>query len=122
MAIKNAFRQRLKQTFSGAALKTLYSERVEHDKLYCIQQVAWEIDKTTSSGNTRVRLFIAGHGYRHNIEEQDAPAANTLYTYNDPIWLIPGERLAIDIDYAQDDTTAEMCLTGYWTELKEGIQ
>jgi len=121
MAIKNAFRQRLKEVFASAALQTLYSELVKSGTIYCIQQVAWEIDKATASGNTRVRLFIAGHGYRHNLEEQDGPTAAELYTYDDPIWLIPGERLAIDIDQAQASTTAEMCLTGYWTELKEGI-
>lgn len=122
MAIKNALRLRAKELFSSAALQTLRSEFVEHDKLYCIQQVAWEIDKATSGGNTRVRLFIDGHGYRHNLEEQKTPAADWLYTYDKPIWLIPRERLAIDIDQAQANTTAEMIMTGYWTELKEGIQ
>lgn len=122
MAIKNALRIRARQLFAAAALQTLYSDYVEQGKIYCIQQVAWEIDLATSGGNTRVRLYIDGHGYRHNIEEQDTPTADELYTYNDPIWLIPGERLAIDIDQAQANTTAEMCLTGYWTELKEGIQ
>jgi len=122
MAIKNALRLRAKELFASAGLQTLYSEYVHFGKIYCIQQVAWEIDTVTALGNTRVRLFIDGHGYRHNIEEQDAPVADTLYTYDKPIWLIPGERLAIDIDQAQASTTAEMCLTGYWTELKEGIQ
>jgi len=122
MAIKNALRLRARQLFASAALQTLYSDYVEQGKIYCVQQVAWEIDLATSGGNTRVRLYIDGHGYKHLIEEQDAPTASELYTYNDPIWLIPGERLAIDIDQAQASTTAEMCLTGYWTELKEGIQ
>ena len=122
MAIKNALRLRARKKFASAALQTLLSEYVEQGKIYCIQQVAWEIDLATSGGNTRVRLYIDGHGYKHNIEEQDAPTADELYTYNDPLWLIPGERLAIDIDQAQANTTAEMCLTGYWTELKEGIQ
>jgi len=122
MAIKNAFRQRLKEVFASAALQTLYSELVKNGKICCFQQIAWEIDKATSGGNTRCRLYIDGHGYKHNIEEQDAPAANELYTYSDPIWLIPGERLALDIDQAQASTTAEMILTGYWTEQKEGIQ
>ena len=121
MAIKNALRLRPKTTFSGAGLQTLASERVEAGKIYCIQQVAWTISKTTSGGNTRVRLFIDGHGYRHNLEEQDAPAADTLYTYSEPTWLIPGESLAIDIDQAQAATIAEMCLTGYWTEFTEGL-
>jgi len=122
MAIKNALRLRANETFANAGLRTLYSEYVHPGKIYCVQQVAWEIDTATANGNTRVRLFIAGHGYRHNIEEQDAPAADTLYTYAHPIWLVPGERLAIDIDEAQASTIAEMILTGYWTEFKEGIQ
>ena len=121
MAIKNALRLRAKEVFSAAELQTLFSDRVEHGFIYCIQQVAWEIDKATSGGNTRVRLYIDGRGYKHNIEEQDAPVADTLYTYPYPIWLIPGERLAIDIDQAQASTTASMILTGYSSELKEGI-
>lgn len=122
MTIKNALRLRARKLFASAGLQTLYSDYVEQGKIYCVQQVAWEIDKATFGGNTRARLYIDGHGYEHNIEEQDAPAADTLYTFQEPLWLIPGERLAIDIDQAQADTTAEMCLTGYWTELKEGIQ
>lgn len=122
MAIKNALRLRARKTFSGAGLATLYSDNVERDQLYCIQQIAWEISKATSGGNTRVRLFIAGHGYRHNLEEQDAPAADTLYTYSEPVWIVPGERIALDIDQAQASTVAEMCLTGYSSPFKEGIQ
>lgn len=119
--IKNALRERAKKKFSSAELQTLYSRRVAQDKIHCIQQIAWEIDKTTSGGNTRVRLFIAGHGYNHYLEEQDGPTASQLYTYTEPVWLIPGERLAIEIDQGQADTTAEMHLTGYWTKFKEGI-
>lgn len=121
MARKDALRLRAKELFSSAGLRTLYSERVEPGKMWCVDHTAWEIDKATSGGNTRCRLYIDGHGYKHNIEEQDAPAADTLYTYADPIWLIPGERLALDIDQAQASTTAEMVMTGYWIELKEGI-
>lgn len=121
MAIKNALRERVKEKFSSAELQTFYSRRVAHDKIYCIQQVAWEIDKTTSGGKDRVRLFIDGHGYNHNIEEQATPTATKLYTYSEPVWLIAGERLAIEIDQGQANTTAEMHLTGYSTEFKEGI-
>lgn len=121
MAIKNALRLRAKKTFSSAGLQTLYAEKVKSNEIHCVQQVAWEIDKTTSGGNTRVRLFIDGHGYRHNIEEQDAPAAGELYTFQDPMWLMPGERLAIDIDQGQAGTTAEMCITGYTVPFKEGM-
>ena len=121
MATKNALRLRVNKTVSSAGLQTLSSDMVETGKIYCIQQVSWEVSKATSGGNTRCRLYIEGHGYKHNIEEQDAPAADTLYTYAEPLWLIPNERLALDIDEAQASTIAEMCLTGYWTEFREGI-
>ena len=121
MGQKHALRERAKEEFSTAGLQTLKSERVDPEKIYRVEQVTWEIDKTTSGGNTRVRLFIDGHGYNHYLEEQDGPTANQLYTYSEPFSLIPGESLAIEIDQGQADTTAEMHLTGYWTELEEGI-
>lgn len=121
MATKNALRLRATKVFSSAGLQTLYTEPVEHDKIYCLQQIAWEIDKATSGGNTRCRLYISGHGYKHDLEEQDTPVADTLYTYDTPVWLIPGERLALEIDQAQASTTAQMEMLGYWTEQKEGM-
>lgn len=121
MALKRALRLRLKKTFGSAALQTLLSDRVPTDQIWCIQQAVWEIDKTTTGVNTRCRLYIDGHGYKHNLAEQDGPTANALYTYTKIVYLIPGERLALDIDQADTLTTAEMCLTGYLTEQKEGI-
>jgi len=121
MARKNALRLRAREVFSSAGLATLYSEVVPAGKVYCIQHTAWEIDKATSGGNTRCRLYIDGHGYKHYIAGQDAPSADTLYWWQHPIWLIQGERLALDIDQAQASTTAEMDMSGYWTEQGEGI-
>jgi len=121
MAIKNALRLRAKKVFAAAGLQTLLSEYVESGKIYCVQQVAWEINLATSGGNTRCRLYIEGHGYKHYLAEQDAPTADKLYWYKEPVWLVPRERLALDIDQAQASTTAEMNMTGYWTELKGGI-
>jgi len=121
MAIKNALRLRAKKTFASAGLQTLYSERVEQSFIYCFQQVSWEIDKATAGGNTRCRLYIGGRGYKLNLDEQDGPTANQLYTYNEHVWLIAGERLALDIDEGQASTTAEMNIAGYYTESKEGI-
>ena len=121
MAIKNALRLTAKKLFDGGALDTLYSEKVKDGRIYCIQQVAWEIDVATSGGNTRCRLYIEGHGYKHYISEQDGPTAGTLYEYKIPLWLIPGERLALDIDNTGTSTTAEMHLTGYWIKFEEGI-
>lgn len=119
MARKDAIRLRVKQTFSAAALQTLYSKRVEPGMIYCLEQIAWEIDKATVGGNTRCRLFIDGHGYRHFIDEQLNPAADWLYTHFEKPYLYPGERLALDIDRAQASTTAELHATGYWEAIKE---
>lgn len=119
MARKDALRLRAKEVFSSAALQTLKTEPVEPGKIYYLEQIAWEIDKATAGGNTRCRLYIDGHGYKHNLVEQDGPSADALYTYTEKPYLYPGERLALDIDQAQADTTAELCATGYWEAIKE---
>jgi len=87
--------------------------------MWCIDHTAWEIDKATSGGSTRCRLYIDGHGYKHSIAEQDAPAADTLYTWSKNEYLYPGERLALDIDQGQAATTVNMCMTGYREEIKD---
>lgn len=119
MARKDALRLREITKFASAGLQTLKTKPVEPGKIYCLEQIAWEIDKATSGGNTRCRLYIEGHGYKHNLAGQDAPSADTLYTYTKKPYLYPGERLALDIDQAQANTTAELCATGYWEAIKE---
>ncbi|KKN29000.1 hypothetical protein LCGC14_0848660 [marine sediment metagenome] len=120
MAIKKALRLRKTGVSTSAALFTLYSNRVESGRAECFQQLAWEIDKVTSGGNTRVRLYIEGHGYKHFIEEQDIPAASTLYTYSKPLYLYESERLALEIDQAQTATAVKLFGTGYWQSIWEG--
>ena len=119
MARKDAIRLRAKKLFSSAELQTLYTENVEQGKIYCLEQIAWEIDKATSGGNTRCRLYIDGHGYKHNLDEQLTPVADWLYTHFEKPYLTPGERLALDIDQGQASTTAELNATGYWEAVKE---
>jgi len=119
MAIKNALRLRKTAVTTSAALFTLYSDRVESGRVECYQQLAWEINLATSGGNTRARLYIEGHGYKHHIEEQQSPAADNLYTYSDPLYLYEGERLALEIDQAQNATTVKLFGTGYFQEKGE---
>ncbi len=119
MAIKNALRLRKVYKTPSAALHTIYSDRVGSGRAECFQQISWEIDKATSGGNTRARLYIEGHGYKHFIEEQDTPAADTLYTYSEPLYLFEGERLALEIDEAQNATKVQLFGTGYWFSIKE---
>jgi hypothetical protein len=121
MARKNALRLHNVKTFASAGLVTLETDPTPGNMTYCIQRAAWEISKVTSGGNTRARTYIKGHGYKHNLAEQDAPIANTLYWDADSVWLVPGESLALDIDEAQADTVAKLDATGYWTPFEEGI-
>jgi len=119
MARKDALRLRAKKKFTSAALQTLYSDVVKPGMIYCLEQIAWEIDTVLSGGNERARLYIAGHGYNHNLAQSTSPSADKLYTYTKKPYLYPGERLALDLDEAQADTTAELHATGYWEALKE---
>jgi len=120
MARKDAIRLRLKKLFTGGQLETLYSDRVKQGVIWCLEQITWEIDVATSGGNTRCRLYIEGHGYKHYLAEQVNPVADRLYWYTKKPYLYPGERLALDIDYAGSSTTAEMIATGYWEKIKAG--
>lgn len=121
MARKNALRLHLAKTFAAAGLVTLETDPTPDNMTYCLQRVAWEISQATSGGNTRARTYIKGHGYKHFLADQDAPVANTLYWDADPVWLVPGESLALDIDEAQASTLAKLDATGYWTAFEEGI-
>ncbi|KKM85335.1 hypothetical protein LCGC14_1290020 [marine sediment metagenome] len=116
MARKDGLRLRPNKIFASAALQTLYSDSVPRGLTWCFQQVAWTIDKATSGGNTRARLYIDGPAWKHYLEEQDAPVADTLYTYSEKVFLYPGERLALEIDQGQANTFADMSISGYRLE------
>lgn len=119
MSKKDVIRLRARKLFSSSGLQTLYTNYVEQNSIYCLEQIAWEIDLATSGGNTRCRLYIDGHGYKHFLDEQLVPVANWLYTYTKKPHLYPGERLALEIDQGQASTTAELDATGYWEAVKE---
>jgi len=121
MAIKRAIRWANQATNEGAGLAYLYSVRVWEGVLVCIQELEWEINKATAGGNTRVRVYIDRDGARWPIAEQDGPTASALYTLVDPFWLVPGERICIEIDEAQASTLAQMWATGYFTDFPEGF-
>lgn len=121
MAKKYALRLREKKTFASAGLATVYSDTVPPDQLWCIQLLSVEGNLTTSGGNTRARVYIDGHGYKHYVAEQDGPSADTLYWRAEPFWMIPGERIAVEWDQAQAATTVELLAMGYFVEAEEGV-
>jgi len=121
MAKKRALRLREVVVASAAGMLTVRTDPVPADEIWCIQHLTVEGSLAPASGNTRSRVYIDRQGYRHYLAEQDAPAANTLYWLDDPVWLIPGERIAAEWDQAQNTTRLEMIGTGYTTDAVEGV-
>lgn len=121
MGIRYPLRLRYKKKFTSAGLASLYSDTVEPGQSWCIQLLSVEGDVITSGGNTRCRVYIDGHGYKHYVAEQDSPSADTLYWRAEPFWMMRGETLVAEWDQAQVNTTLEMQLMGYWKEEKEGL-
>ncbi len=110
--VPQPFRDHKRQNFADAALATLYSNEVPPGQIWHIERWAYEGDKITSGGNTRARMYVDGHGAKMYVDEQDAPAADTLYKGVDPLTLWPGERLALEWDQAQAATILQMYLHG----------
>lgn len=121
MGKRYSLRLRYIKKFTSAGLASLYSDIVPPGQLWCIQLLSVEGDLTTSGGNTRCRVYIDGHGYKHYVSEQDGPSASTLYWRAEPFWMVPGERLVAEWDQAQINTTVEMLAMGYWKEEGEGL-
>jgi hypothetical protein len=121
MGKRMALRDRLEELFSTAALHTLETKPVKPGRVHCVQHVSWEINKALGGGNYRARLYIDGHGYKHELREQNTPQAGISYTVDEEIWLIPGESLALDLDQVAASTTAKLHLTGFWQYELEGV-
>jgi len=121
MARKSAFRDRVTKVISSAGLGIVRSEPVERDKVYCWQQIVWQINKVLADGDSRVRLYLEGHGYKHYLEGWKPVDADTLYSYNEDVWLVPGESIALELSNNQATTTVGINMTGYWTDRSEGI-
>ncbi len=113
MVHRDALRVPIRATITDAGLGLLRSPPVEEGRIWVVEILAWEVDKTMSGGNTRARLYIIGPGWEHYLEEQDAPAADTLYTYSETFRLYPTERVGLELDENQATTLAQMWITGY---------
>lgn len=119
MPRKEGLRLRPEKLFTSAGVQTLSTGKVPPGFVWCLESIAWEIDKATSGGNTRCRLFIdRGAGEKHYLDEQLVPVANWLYTRNEKDYLYPGEILSLEVDQGQASTTAKMDITGYREEVK----
>lgn len=117
MARKDGLRLHPEKYYASSGLQKLETDLVPRGVVWCLESIAWEINKATSGGNTRCRLYIArGAGEKHFIDEQLNPVADWLYTRNETDYLHEGERLVLEIDQAQAATMAKMDICGYREE------
>ena len=114
MAKTSGLRIDMDQLFSGAGVQRLLSTPVPEREWWCLRAIAWEINKATSGGNTRARLYVdRGAGQRHYLDEQLTPTADWLYTRSEDDWLWPGERLGLEVDQGQASTIVKLYAGGY---------
>lgn len=113
MAQRRALRLHYTDTKSGAGLQSLKSDIVPSGELWCIQRHSYEGSAATSGGNTRARVHIEGHGYKHYLSDKDGPTLALLYWDPDPVWLSEGECLVLEWDHAVDGNKLDLYIGGY---------
>ena len=113
MPHKNQLRITSHEVISSAGVQRFYTPYVRDGQVWEVRRFTWETDKATSGGNTRARIYIDRGGILFPIAEQDAPAADTLYSIVDPFFLIEGERLVVELDQGQAATTVESHIIGF---------
>jgi hypothetical protein len=121
VTVKNSLRLHYEVIAAAAGLLTVESDSPDPGELWCIQHCSVRGSSTTSGGNTRAQLYVSGHGYKHPLEEQDAPEASVLYSYSDDVYILPGERLSADWDQAQANCLLELFVEGYRLDRQGGV-
>jgi len=122
MAPKRAFREARKKLFADAGLVTLAFNDVPAGTVRCVQHVSVKTDLALSGGNDQIMVVVAGHGEDDPITDQITPVANDTYWYDQPFWLVPGERLEVELDEAQAATTVTAIIRGYDLPVSEGVR
>jgi len=99
---------------SKAAVGTtddLETDPVPDGRLYCIQHVAVE-DETTYV--TEVRLYKSELERDFLLAEQDLLSAAVPYTYDEPFYLSPYQRLKVRFTGATAGDVLKVYLSGWW--------
>ena len=96
-----------------AAIDSLLSETVKPGYLYCVQRVVIE-DETTAY--TDVRIAVRDGGRDVLIAEQDNPAVDTLYWYDQSFYMREGQRLAVLFTGLTAGDDIKAYVTGWYQE------
>lgn len=83
------FRDRRLVVSAGDALDDVSFGPIDPERIYHIARMA--VEDENNAVTTDVRIFVEGHGYNHQLFEQNTPSAGVLYTDKDPHHLMEGE-------------------------------
>jgi hypothetical protein len=93
MAEKMPIRIRKNFTCVGSlSFEYVKTEIVPPGEIWCLQNISYENEGV---GVGVFRRYIEGHGYNHYLGEQTTVAAKVIYSTDDILYLIPGERLVL---------------------------
>jgi len=116
-SVKYPLRIRVAKESTGATDEYLQTEKVEPERIWCIQTLAFENETSVTA---EVRVYIEGHGYPHYILQQENPPAADLYWFTDDFLLVEGERLVCRFTGTTSGDLLRMYLTGYWMFSEKG--
>lgn len=96
-----------------AAADSFLSYIVPSGYLYCVQRVAFE-DETTLV--TDVRFYVSTPGRDFVIAEKDTLAADTLYVYDEPFYMVEGARLKVAVTGATGGDKLVAYVAGWYQQ------
>ena len=92
MAEKMPIRIRERTVAPGTVDVEVKTDIVPPGEIWCLQGQAYENEGV---GTGAFRRYIEGHGYNHYLGEQTSVTAKVIYSTDDIVYLLPGERLVL---------------------------
>ena len=117
MPHRNHFRERRTKLAGTGAYTDVEFGPILEDRLYIIRRFA--VEDETSAPATDIRVFVSGHGYNHLLNEQNSPAAATLYWDVDKTYLRQGESLVARFTGPTASDVLQLYVEGVWMEIAE---
>lgn len=106
-------------TVAQAGLNELASSVVQPGLLFCVQRLS--VENETSS-YTSFRVIKAGGGMEIPVIEQQNPLAATLYWYDEPFYLVPGQRLVFRLAGCTAGDRLVATFSGWWARVGPGLE
>jgi hypothetical protein len=111
------FRRKIIFISAGAAIENIYDAFVEPERVRFYTRISVE---NLNSAMTEFRIGADSGREFYQCEEQDSPAAATLYWTDKILYVFGGDRLQVRVTGATSGDRLELILQGY-EEKREAI-